>query len=749
MTQRPPTILVVDDDEQARLVMRAALRKAGYGVRLAESGADALRQFAAEPCDMVMLDVEMPGMGGHEVCAALRAQAGPLLPIVMVTGMDDFKSVEAAYEVGATDFIAKPVNWALVGHRIRYVFRSHRAMCDLQAAQARNAALLNAIPDLLFELDIDGRCIDYRIPRSAPQESPAGTLIGKTVAEVLPPEAANVCMEALRVALEQGASSGAQFELQRDGHSTWCELSVSCKAVAAGAKPRFIVLSRDITERKQAEVHIARLANFDSLTGLPNRRSFLERVDREIRRAERDGSALAVLFMDLDGFKNINDSMGHAAGDLLLQWAAERLREGLRPTDLLSRQMDLADVAGRASELARLGGDEFTALVLNILCPEDALAVARRIGQMMRRPFTLEGREVTMTASVGIALYPVDGRDSATLLKHADTAMYHAKRSGRDNMQLYNVSLTQAIVQRMELENSLHMALERDEFHLVYHPQIEIANGTVRCVEALIRWNHPTRGLVSPMEFIPLAEANGLIDQIGLWVLRTACADATRWHAQGLALTVAVNLSPMQFNTPGLPQQVMEVLAQTGLPASRLELEVTEGALMENTDATRAALQALQAHGLRIALDDFGTGYSSLAYLTRTPISHIKIDKCFVSGLLEGGESEAIVRAVLAMAHSLGMHVTAEGVETIEQARALKAMGCDGLQGFYFSRPVAASAVASLVALQWTLQDEASNPRSKSPALPHSPVAGVHRHDDPPHGVGEMNHPGFRGSQLV
>jgi len=421
------TILVVDDDADARLVMRAALRKAGYAVRLADGGHDALRQFAAEPCDMVLLDVEMPDLGGHEVCARLRAQAGPLLPIVMVTGMDDLQSVEAAYEVGATDFIAKPVNWGLIGHRIRYLFRGHRTMLALQAAEA------------------------------------------------------------------------------------------------------------DIT----------RLAHYDSLTGLPNRRSFLARLDREIVRAERHGSVLALLFMDLDGFKNINDSLGHAAGDQLLQRAAERLRDGLRPTDLLSRPMDLDGASDSGFELARLGGDEFTALVINIGGPEDAVAVARRIGHMMRQPFALDGCDLSLTTSVGIALYPADGRDSTTLLKHADTAMYHAKRLGRDNAQQYDVGLTQALLQKIELDSSLRTALERDEFHLVYQPQIDAQTGRMHAVEALLRWTHPVRGPVSPLEFIPLAEQNGLIEQIGLWVLQTACADAARWHAQGLALRVAVNLSPV------------------------------------------------------------------------------------------------------------------------------------------------------------------------------------------------------------
>jgi diguanylate cyclase (GGDEF)-like protein/PAS domain S-box-containing protein len=698
---RQLTVLVVDDDADARLLMRAALRKAGYEVRLAAGGDDALRQFRETPCDMVMLDMDMPDLDGHEVCAALRAEVGALLPIVMVTGMDDVASVERAFDAGATDFIAKPVNWALIGHRIRYLFRSHQAMLDLHAAQARHAAVLKAVPDLLFELDIDGRYIDYHSPRTELLAAPAEVFLGKTVSEILPPAAAYQCMRALRAALEHGSSNGMQFELPLAKGSTWFELSVSRKAVADGEKPHFIVLSRDVTERKVAEARIARLAYFDGLTGLPNRQSFLERVDREIRRAEKRQSKLAVLFMDLDGFKNVNDSMGHAAGDLILQWAAERLREGLRPSDILSRPIELGE--GESIELARLGGDEFTALILDIERPQDAVAVAHRVGQLMRRPFVLDGRDVTLTTSIGVALFPEDGGDGATLLKHADTAMYHAKSSGRDNAQLYSASLTREVQSRMELDTSLRAALDRQEFHLVYQPQIDVASGRVCSVEALIRWTHPIRGLVPPLEFITLAEANGLIESIGQWVLRTACDDAARWAREGHCVSVAVNLSPLQFAASTLMHTVAGVLAQTGLAPAMLELEVTEGALMENTAVTAQTLRALRDHGVRIALDDFGTGYSSLSYLTRMPINNIKVDRSFVKGLLDGGESGAIVRAIVAMAASLGMRVTAEGVETLEQVQALAAMACDGLQGFFFSRPVPALQVPALLARGWSL----------------------------------------------
>jgi EAL domain-containing protein (putative c-di-GMP-specific phosphodiesterase class I) len=331
------------------------------------------------------------------------------------------------------------------------------------------------------------------------------------------------------------------------------------------------------------------------------------------------------------------------------------------------------------------------------------MTVAQRICLLMRRPFQLDDRELTLSASVGVALYPNDGHDAATLLKHADTAMYHAKTSGRDNAQLYSASLTEEIVQRMALEADLRVALERGEFVLHYQPQIDAASGRVSSVEALIRWIHPTRGLVSPLMFIPQAEANGLIDAIGAWVLRTACRDALPWHASGVR--VAANLSPVQFASPGLPELVAQTLHETGLPADALELEVTESALMENTAATRGALQTLRDSGVHIALDDFGTGYSSLAYLTRMPIGRLKVDRSFVAGLFDGGENEAIVRAVLAMARSLGMRVTAEGVETAAQASALLQMQCDCLQGFYFSRPVPAEAVAALLMRHWPIED--------------------------------------------
>ena len=717
-----PHILIADDDDTARLLMRAALRKAGYQVSLARDGADALRLFGTQRFDMVMLDIDMPGLTGHEVCANLRAQAGQWLPILMVTGMDDLASIEQAFHSGATDFLAKPINWGLIGHRVKYILRANQASLDLQLAEARGAAILRAIPDLLYELDLEGRYLQFHSP-DHPVPGPAvASLLGKTVEEVLPPEAAHVCLTALHAALAQGSSTGQRFELPSATGTSWFELSVACKDTPVGELPRFIVLSRDITERMDSERQIRQLAFFDSLTGLPNRQSFVERVEREVRRARHGGAGFGILFMDLDGFKDVNDTLGHSAGDQALKIVADRLREAVRSADLVCRPLEADDDV----ELARLGGDEFTALILNIQQPEDALVVAQRILALMRQPFLLHEREIVLTTSIGISLYGDDGVDTPTLLKHADAAMYLAKDTGRDNAQFYNASLTEITLRRMALEHDLRLAVEREQFTLAYQPVFDVATKRICAVEALIRWNRPQHGWVSPMDFIPLAEQIGLIIPIGHWVLRTACQDAARWMNDGMPLRVAVNLSPLQFKDTNLVQSVLEVLTQTGLPPHMLELEVTESTAMENTAATMATLRDFADNGVQIALDDFGTGYSSLSYLTRMPLSKLKIDQSFVAGLPEDRENLAIVRAILAMASNLNLSITAEGVETLAQAELLSNLGCDLLQGYYFSKPVPASALPALVTQDWmpSLRPQAGASTTSAAARNASTAAG-------------------------
>jgi predicted signal transduction protein with EAL and GGDEF domain len=371
-------------------------------------------------------------------------------------------------------------------------------------------------------------------------------------------------------------------------------------------------------------------------------------------------------------------------GDRLLQAAADRLREDV-PHEVADRVF-----------LARLGGDEFTALLVGAESG-DGLRAARSIAAQMRRPFYIDERELRLTASIGIAIFPEHGTDAATLLKHADTAMYHAKAQGRDNVQFYQAALTQRAIDRMTLERDLRAALELGQFHLVYQPQLDTRTGRIASVEALIRWSHPERGAISPADFIPLAERNGLIVPIGEFVLRAACHAASDWHRAGLPLRVAVNLSPVQLHHPGLAELVADALRRSGLPARYLQLEMTETALMENSATALETLRALRATGLSLALDDFGTGYSSMSYLHRMPLNTIKIDRSFVQGLPQDCDSISIVRAIVSMAHSLGLDVTAEGVETAEQALLLTELQCQSLQGWYIGRPVTCTDVEALL----------------------------------------------------
>lgn len=696
MTGQAVRILVVDDELTARLLMRAALEKSGFEVCLAEDGADALNQFQAQPCDLVMLDVEMPGLNGYQVCTALRSYAGDELPIVMVTGMDDLESVERAFDAGATDFIAKPINWALIGHRVRYLLRGYLVLQDLHTANARNSAILNAVPDTLLRLNDRGLILDVR---SGGRSLDTGLVPspGATLTDSFPADVAALVLASAARARAANTTVSLDIKLfSGGGEERYYEVRLS-----SINERETLCLMRDISERKEAEKRVYRLAYFDTLTGLPNRLSFCERLQREVQRACHGEGKLAVLYMDLDGFKNVNDTLGHRVGDLLLQCVADRLQQGVRPTDLLARN----DGSEVENDLARLGGDEFTLLVPQLHHAESPLILARRIHALMRRPFVLEGREVVVTTSIGIAVYPEDGEDAATLLKHADTAMYHAKDQGRDNCQFYSAALTQEAIRRLNLESNLRLALERDEFYLVYQPQIDLASGRIRSLEALIRWQHPEHGLVSPMDFIPVAEENGLIVPIGDWVLRTACADIARWQAAGHALRVAVNLSAVQFRNPDLLSRIKSILTETGVAPERLELEMTESVLMEDSAATLATLNALRAVGMQLSLDDFGTGYSSLSYLQRLPLNNLKVDQSFVLGLPADQGSLSIVRAIVSLAKNLGFTITAEGIETLEQARILHAFNCDTLQGYYISKPVAAGEIPALLGRQWRFDE--------------------------------------------
>jgi predicted signal transduction protein with EAL and GGDEF domain/FixJ family two-component response regulator len=680
-------VLVADDDPVMRLLMLEMLAQVGLDGIEAENGSEAVALCQNMTPDLILLDVDMPHMDGFLACRKIRQiESGSAVPIIMVTGGDDIEAVTNAYEAGATDFVSKPINWPILGHRVLYVLRASDAIVRLRLADAHNRAVLAAIPDTFFRLSKDGFYLDYEQGHDASSHFPTDHWVGRHISEVLPQEISDRLLDQMHLVLETQQVRSVDYELVRFGVVQHFE----ARLVATGAGD-VLGLVRDISERKRTEEQIRRLAYCDSLTGIPNRQAFLETLERELHRSKIGKKKFAVLFMDLDAFKRVNDTLGHNVGDHLLKVVSERLRETIRPSDLVSRgDQGRADQsrADQSHNLARLGGDEFTILIPDLERVENALNVAQRVKDAMRRPFLIEGHEIFVTASIGISLFPEDGDDCNSLLKFADTAMYHAKNCGKNNAKLYSSSLTMQIMSHVKLEVGLRKALKNDELYLLYQPQIDVRSTEIVGVEALVRWRHPERGLISPTEFIPLAEETGLIVPIGEWVLRTACSQASAWQRQTQRqVRMAVNLSAKQFKDENLSQIVISALQDTGLDPRLLELELTEGTLMDDALATMVTLERLRGIGVYLSIDDFGTGYSSMNYLKRFDVRALKIDKSFICGLPQDSENAAITRAIIAMAHGLKMVVVAEGVETDEQLVMLEEYGCDLVQGFYLGHP--------------------------------------------------------------
>jgi diguanylate cyclase (GGDEF)-like protein len=443
---------------------------------------------------------------------------------------------------------------------------------------------------------------------------------------------------------------------------------------------------RILQQRKRTEDRVNHIAFHDDLTSLPNRLMLNRTLDQAVSRHRRAGTQLAILFMDVDRFKVINDSLGHEVGDTLLRQVAGRLREHSREGDMV----------------ARMGGDEFVVLIENHDNLKDLSTCARRLVEQLGAPYVLGRRDYHVTLSIGISVFPSDGNDSQALLKAADVAMYRAKASGRNNHLFYSPSMNEHTAERLELESDLRHALERGEFLLHYQPKVEIATGLITGIEALLRWEHPLRGLIPPMDFIPIAEETGLIVPIGEWVLATACARTKVWQDQGLGkLSVAVNLSARQFADPMLLPKLTRIIHQSGLDPSSLELEITESVVMSHGECAVAALEKLKSIGVLIAIDDFGTGYSSLAYLKRFPIDTLKVDRSFIRDIPSDSGDKKITRAIIAMAHSLKLKVVAEGVETQDQLTFLRAQHCDSVQGYLLHRPLPEEEVTKVLKLNW------------------------------------------------
>ncbi len=558
--------------------------------------------------------------------------------------------------------------------------------------------VMNSMQDPISVIDVKTlRIVDVNAAFLNEYSCAEPDVIGKTCHEMThkqnsPCQPPNDLCPLTEMVNTKGHAMAEHLHVDGRGEKRYVEVTTSPIFDAQGNISQALHIVRDITERKKASEQIQFLAYYDGLTGLPNRRFYKELLVRALQYAERHRKILTVMFIDLDGFKRVNDTLGHEAGDQLLKEVAVRLEHCVRKSDYVARQQQEGTVPDMVS---RIGGDEFIVLLNDVALGSDAARVAQRMLEAIGAPCLLGGQEVRVSASIGIALYPADGTDAETLLKCSDIAMYHAKEQGKDNYKFYSSTLNAAARERLTMENDLRRAVEKEEFILHYQPRVAIPNGRVTGLEALVRWSHPGRGLVPPGDFIALAEETGLIVPIGQWVLRQACEQHREWTAAGLpAVPLAVNVSRRQFERQKLNDVVAKVLRDSGCEPRHLELEITESMIMQDPEKTSATLRELRDIGIRIAVDDFGTGYSSLDILKKLPLDYLKIDRSFVANITTADGDRAIASAIVSMAHSLKLKVIAEGVETKEQLAVLAELGCDEAQGYLFGRPMPAGECA-------------------------------------------------------
>jgi len=677
MLEIEPLLLVVDDDRVTRLTITKVLTKAGYRVIDADDGLQAQQQIALHQPEMVLMDVMMPNMDGYSACREIRTRYDhQALPVLMLTGLNEMESIDKAFESGATDFITKPINWTLLTQRVRYALRT-KAMGNALIRNQERLSQAQRIAKLgYWEIDIlSGRvhCSDELYWVLGMETS---TEVGElsSFLSLVVDEDRDEVESAIKIACESGGAFELEYRIRRaDGEVITVQQQGQVNYSADGKAESLLGTVQDISERKAAEALIEYQAFYDSLTDLPNRRLFGDHLSHAISLAHQQHRQLAVLFVGLDRFKVVNDTLGHAAGDQLLCELAQRLKSLVRD----------------GVTVARFGADVFAVLFEGLDAETDISSCASSMIEQMASTVTIREQEFFTSSSIGIAIFPHDGNSGEELLKAADTAMFRAKEMGGQQYQYFTADMNLKAQHRLKIEIELRKALERDEFQLFYQPQIDARTRRLVSMEALIRWNHPERGMISPLDFIPIAEESGLIVPIGEWVIRTACRQTMEWNRKyGLNLRVGVNLSGRQFTQPDLIEMVDDVLQKSGLPNHCLDLEVTESVAMDDIDSCIATLRQFKEMGIYSSMDDFGTGYSSLSYLQRMPLHTLKIDRAFVKDIGKNGENGEIARAIVAMAHSLGMNVIAEGVETEEQLQFLSAQGCDVIQGFYISKPL-------------------------------------------------------------
>ena len=695
----PPEVLLVDDDEVNLLLTGAALRERGFNITEAGSGEQALKLLTEWAPDVIVLDAMMPGLDGFATCRRLRAMPGfEHVPVLMLTGLDDDASITRAYQAGATDFFVKANQWSLLAGRLQYLLRASRTRLELVRSQAR----LARAQDLARMGSFDWR-------RTGAPGSGGSLVLSKQALGVLGHgQGVNNGVRAILRLIKRSERRPVLRRLRGEvQHNSVLDSDVPMtlpdgrqRIIHVEAEPEFnehghgigyTGIVQDVTDRRNAEDRIRHLANYDSLTGLPNRRHLVWRMERAIDHARRLGHPCAFLMIDLDRFKIINDTLGHAAGDELLVEVAQRLRACVRHSDQVM-EGSLETVGSRAHRtleaVGRLGGDEFIALLPEVGDERDAQRVADRILEVMRAPILVGGQECFVTASVGIAIYPRDGNSVADLMRNSDVAMFSVKSQGKDASAIYSPLLAGRGREKLELESALHKAIERDELVLHYQPKVDVRSARMVGAEALMRWQ---RGgvLVPPGDFIPLAEETGLIQQLSEWALREAARQARIWQNNfGFADAIAVNLPSRVFERSDLVDQIHRNALAYGIPHRMVQLEITETGLMKELQSVIPALHQLKDINVEVSIDDFGTGYSSLAYLTTLPIAELKIDRSFVRDLGVTPQSSGIVTAIIAVARSLNLRVIGEGVENLRQMEVLHRLGCSLMQGFLFSRPI-------------------------------------------------------------
>ena len=688
-----PRVLLVDDDEVNLLLTSIALRERGFAITEATSGEAALEALGHGLPDVVVLDALMPGLDGFETCRELRVLPGcESLPVLMLTGLDDDASITRAYEAGATDFFVKSTQWSLLAGRLRYLLRAARVRAELERSKSRLARAQDLARMGSF---------DWKRGTSGPVFSveglrvfglgPADTLAFRSLLRMLPADDRSGLVAVLHEVIRHSTVLATDIPaLLRDGRQRIVHVEAEPEFNEHGNLIGYSGIVQDVTDRRLAEDKIRHLANFDTLTGLPNRRQLIWRAERALEHGRRLNHQVALLLIDLDRFKVINDTLGHGAGDELLMEVARRLRSCVRHSDQVM-ETTIESMGSRSHRtleaVGRLGGDEFVALLPEVVDERDAERVAQRVLELMREPIFVGGQECFVTASVGIALFPRDGTSVADLMRNSDVAMYSAKSAGRNAASLYRPALAGKGREKLELESALHKAIERDELVLYYQPKIDVRGAKMVGAEALMRWRR-NGVLVPPGDFIPLAEETGLIVPLSEWAIREAARQARIWQDNfGFADSIAVNLPSRLFERTDLVEYIHNAVTTYGVPHHAIELEITETGLMKDLQNVIPSLHRLNEIGVEISIDDFGTGYSSLAYLTALPISELKIDRSFIRDLGMTPQSSAVVTAIIALARSLGLRVVAEGVENLRQMEVLHRLGCGVMQGFLFSKP--------------------------------------------------------------